>query len=106
MIPSAGLLEAQKLWKWWARCCSTIYAKRADQKSQSSLDRLIELVGTVDHVDVAGSELGSWRNAFRVIQSQEAWAAHGGWIEEVKPALGPGVRERFAAAFVISQDEG
>jgi amidase len=78
---------------------------RVSQSLQSSLDRLIELVGTVDYVDVAGSELGSWRNAFRVIQSQEAWAAHGGWIEEVKPALGPGVRERFAAASVISQDE-
>jgi len=68
---------------------------------QPSIKRLTEWVGQSEQVDVAGAEIGSWRNAFRLIQSEEAWAAHGEWIEKVRPALGPGVKERFAAAAVI-----
>ncbi|WP_439550070.1 amidase [Falsiroseomonas sp.] len=35
---------------------------------------------------------------FRAAQAEEAWASLGSWIEAVKPAFGPGVGERFAAA--------
>lgn len=79
--------------------------QRVAQVLRPSVDRLIALVRSVDYVDVAGGKLAAWRNAFRVIQSQEAWAAQGEWIEAVKPALGPGVKERFAAASVMNQDE-
>ena len=72
---------------------------------QPSVDRLGALIGTVDRVDVAGSDLGVWRNAFRLIQSNEVWTAHGEWIKSAKPALGPGVCERFAAAAVLDPVE-
>lgn len=75
------------------------------QALQPSVDRLGALIGTVDRVDVARSDLGEWRNAFRLIQSNEAWAAHGEWIKSAKPALGPGVRERVAAAAVLDPVE-
>ncbi|MGH6954318.1 MAG: amidase [Alphaproteobacteria bacterium] len=35
---------------------------------------------------------------FRLLQGREAWRAHGAWIESARPALGPGIRERFDLA--------
>jgi amidase len=35
---------------------------------------------------------------FRAAQAEEAWASLGTWVEATKPAFGPGVGERFAAA--------
>jgi amidase len=72
---------------------------------QPSIDRLSTAVGSASEVDVAGPDLGAWRNAFRLIQSSEAWAAHGEWIKGAKPNLGPGVRERFAAAAALDPSE-
>lgn len=72
---------------------------------QPSVDRLVRLVGDSEQVDVAGGELAAWRNTFRVIQSEEAWAAQGEWIQATKPKLGPGVKERFAAAAVMDPAE-
>lgn len=60
---------------------------------------------TVEDVEVAGEALPAWRNAFRLIQSAEAWAAHGAWIEATRPAFGPGVRGRFAAAATLDPTE-
>jgi len=68
---------------------------------QPSVDRLKSIVGTSEEVDVAGDARDAWRNAFRVLQSEEAWAVQGEWISAVKPKLGPGVKERFAAAAVM-----
>ncbi len=69
------------------------------------LARLRALYPEAQHVTVAPGGLGPWRNAFRLIQSAEAWAAHGAWVEAVKPAFGPGVRERFAAASRLDPEE-
>jgi amidase len=78
---------------------------RVVEALQPGLDRLTGLLGTPEPVEVAGEDRAAWRNAFRVIQSAEAWAAHGTWIGAVKPAFGPGVKERFAAAAVMDPDE-
>jgi amidase len=75
------------------------------QALQPSVDRLSALIGSVEQVDVAGPDLAAWRNAFRLIQSKEAWTAHGEWISSVRPKLGPGVRERFAAAAMLDPAE-
>jgi amidase len=72
---------------------------------QPSVDRLKAIVGTSEDVDVAGGARDAWRNAFRVLQSEEAWAAHGAWISSAKPTFGPGVKERFAAAAVLDPAE-
>jgi amidase len=72
---------------------------------QPSVDRLVRLVGASEEVDVAGGDLAAWRNTFRVLQSQEAWAAQGAWIEATEPKLGPGVKERFAAASIMDPAE-
>jgi len=70
-----------------------------------ALGRIAGLFDTVTEVSVAGDDLGAWRNAFRLIQSAEAWACHGAWAEATKPNFGPGVRERFAAAAKLDPAE-
>jgi amidase len=72
---------------------------------QEGLKRVTDVCGPAEPASVAQGRLGDWRNAFRIIQSSEAWAAHGAWIGRVKPALGPGVRERFAAAARLDPSE-
>ncbi|MGP9811468.1 amidase [Rhodopseudomonas sp. NSM] len=72
---------------------------------QPGLERLTGLLGKPEPVDVAGDQRAAWRNTFRVLQSAEAWAAHGDWVNAVKPAFGPGVKERFAAAAVLDPAE-
>jgi amidase len=42
---------------------------------------------------------------FRTLQGAEAWKAHGAWIQQTKPAFGPGVRERFELASRVTQAE-
>lgn len=70
-----------------------------------SVDKLLALVGTSEAVDVANGDIAAWRNVFRVIQSEEAWAAQGEWILATKPKFGPGVKERFAAAALMDEAE-
>lgn len=48
--------------------------------------------------------LDAWREAFRVHQAWEVWRVHGAWMEKHAPDLGPGVRERFAAARDITDE--
>ena len=48
--------------------------------------------------EFAGDRLDGWLDAFRGRQLVEAWRAHGDWIEAARPAMGPGVAARFAAA--------
>jgi amidase len=74
----------------------------AVRKSVSPVLKAIEaLAPETRHISVSGGELESWRNAFRIIQSAEAWDCHGDWITRVRPQFGPGVRERFAGAAMV-----
>lgn len=54
--------------------------------------------GVAERVVLAPQGLAGWIDDFRVLQSAEAWAAHGEWVTRVKPRFGPGVKERFAYA--------
>ena len=49
--------------------------------------------------------LGSLRDAYRALQSEEAWATLGDWVTATQPALGPGVKERFAAARDVAPEQ-
>ncbi|MGQ9366124.1 amidase [Azospirillum sp. ST 5-10] len=60
--------------------------------------RVAALFGRSAPVTLAPDGLDAWRPIFQTLQAAEAWAAHGAWIEAVRPAFGPGVRDRFAAA--------
>jgi amidase len=70
-----------------------------------ALDRVRAALGAGEPVTVSREGLPEWFKVFRTLQGAEVWAQHGEWVTRVKPALGPGVKERMAwAATVGPQD--
>ncbi len=68
--------------------------------------RLEARYGPARHASLGGAEgLEAWMRCFRVVQSREAWAAHGAWIESARPRFGPGVAERFEWARTVGGEE-
>lgn len=59
------------------------------------------VLGPAMQVKLVPEGLEATAEHFRLTQAEEAWATLGGWIEAVKPAFGPGVAERFAAAKAV-----
>jgi amidase len=62
-------------------------------------------LGKAVHARVSPEGLGEWFEEFRTLQAAEIWATLGSWVTEVKPQLGPGVKERFAYAATITRDQ-
>lgn len=63
-----------------------------------ALRTLERLLGPALPVEPAPEGLSALYEAARCFQAEEVWATLGDWVEAVKPAFGPGVAERFAAA--------
>jgi amidase len=72
---------------------------------KGALSRLGKLAKIDGEVVVAPEGFEARRAIFRIIQAYEAWADHGAWITEHRPAFGDGVRERFAWAAGVSEVE-
>jgi amidase len=70
-----------------------------------ALEKITVENGSLQEVSVAKGALTAWRNAFRLIQSSEAWACHGAWVTKARPSFGPGVRERFSSAEALDPVE-
>ena len=51
---------------------------------------------------VSPEGLSDWFEVFRTLQAAEIWGTLGAWVTEVKPKLGPGIKERFAYAATIT----
>lgn len=49
--------------------------------------------------------LKRWMEVFRLIQGDEAWKAHGEWIAFRKPAFGRPIKDRFAFAATVTEDQ-
>jgi len=56
---------------------------------QEALADLERLLGPAEPVTVSDEGLDAWYATFRTLQGAEAWAAHGAWIEQARPGLGP-----------------
>ena len=72
---------------------------------RSALDKVAALVGLPEPVTAGDEPLTQWMDYFRFLQGAEAWACHGEWITQEKPALGPGVKERFAWAPTVGLED-
>ena len=72
---------------------------------RSALDNVAALVGIPEPVTVGDEPLTRWMDYFRFLQGAEAWVCHGEWIMREKPALGPGVKERFAWAPTVGPED-
>jgi amidase len=51
------------------------------------------------------TELADWANALRALLGAEAWKSHGAWITAFKPEFGARVRESFAWASMVSEQQ-
>ena len=62
---------------------------------------------THDDGEVAplGVDLAVAADAFRTLQSWEAWRTHGHWIESTAPELAPDIAARFRAAATVTTDD-
>jgi amidase len=69
---------------------------------QPAVARLEGLVGRREDIVVAPDGLVTWFETFRTIQAAEVWASVGAWVSQVKPTLGPGVKERIAWAATVT----
>ena len=72
---------------------------------ERGLNRVCDLLGKPDRVEVSSDGLGQWLEVFRVLQGAEIWSQHGGWVRESKPTLGPGIRQRMQWASTISESD-
>jgi amidase len=61
------------------------------------LQRIDRMLSPVSDAKAASPDFDALYWAFRYLQGNEAWAAHGEFIETMRPALGPGIGERFFA---------
>jgi amidase len=64
-----------------------------------------EWLGAAEPVTVSPDGLDAWYDAFRILQGAEAWVAHGAWIEEARPRLGPMLQERLRFIRTITADQ-
>jgi amidase len=71
---------------------------------QPAVRKLKAAVGRSVDVTVAPEGLREWFETFRTLQAAEVWASVGDWIEQAKPQLGQGVKERIAWASTVPAD--
>jgi amidase len=62
-------------------------------------------LGEAEPVVVSAEGLDAWYDVFRVLQGAEAWAAHGAWIEQARPRLGPMLDQRLRFIKTITEDQ-
>jgi amidase len=81
----------------------------AEASANQALWRVLESFGSElpppQREDVAGDALDDWRNAFRIVQGFEIQATLLPFIQSHHANLGPGIKERFAAAAEITLAE-
>jgi amidase len=95
--PPARLLIAQDAME--------VAGETVAQALRAALDKVAALVGTPEPMAVGDEPLTRWMDYFRFLQGAEAWTAHGAWITREKPALGRGVKERFAWAPTVAPED-
>ena len=92
---------------------SLLIAQDIVGRSEASIDevfwQVLERIGralpVAEHIDVAGEEIESWRNAFRVIQGYEIQSTLMPFALSHADGLGPAIRERFEIASRVTAAE-
>jgi amidase len=70
-----------------------------------AIEHLEASLGKAKPVIVCADGLDAWYDVFRVLQGAEAWAAHGAWIEQARPRLGPMLEQRLRFIKTITKDQ-
>lgn len=69
---------------------------------EPAVARVASRLAQREDVVVSPDGLEAWFEIFRTLQAAEIWANHGAWVTRTRPALGPGIRERFEWASTVS----
>jgi amidase len=79
----------------------------ADQVLWRALDKIGSVLPEPEHRVIAGEEIDSWRDAFRLIQGFEIQSTLLPFVQDHahEVSLGPGIKERFAVAAAITPAE-
>jgi amidase len=67
-------------------------------------DMVASHFGEQGEVTVSPDGLAAWYETFRTIQGFEVWRSLGGWVREVNPKLGDGVKDRLSWASTVTPD--
>ena len=67
------------------------------------IERLGEMIGTVDEEVMAPPGLNAWAKAQRTLQPYEGWLTFRDWLDEANPAMSFSVARGLAAAAAIPQ---
>lgn len=62
---------------------------------EPAVNRVKQLISTHNTITVSPAGLAAWFETFRVVQAASIWNNLGEWVTQIKPNLGPGIRERF-----------
>ena len=86
---------------------SSLFA-RAEPAMREALHAAVPRVAAhfAEIVEPAGdfADIDAWRVIFQTVQASEIWANLGPWIEATRPAFGPGIKERLAAAATVTAE--
>ncbi|WP_119460835.1 amidase [Rhodospirillaceae bacterium SYSU D60014] len=76
-----------------------------EEPVRDALGRTVSGLAPVREITIFDGREEDWLETVRVLQTREVWLAHGDWVKESRPTFGPGVRERFAAARALAQED-
>jgi len=82
-----------------------LLGEAARKAMQPALERIQAVLPPARHVTVSAEGLPNWFQAFRVLQGAEIRDTLGPWVKQVRPALGPGVRERMQWVMTITAED-
>lgn len=66
------------------------------------LERAQPVLPAAVHLPIAAEGLDHWRETFRIVQAYEIWGIYGSFVQQHRPNLGPGIKERMAFAATVS----
>lgn len=72
---------------------------------KTALNVMADELPKAQHDRIAPEGLDAWREGFRVLQAREVWKAYGDFVTKHKPVFGPGVKERFHFASIVTDAE-
>jgi amidase len=81
-----------------------LFARAEPSVRKSLLDMLPRLAAKAEIAEFpdAFADLDDWRVTFQIVQAEEIWRTLGPWVTAARPDLGPGIKERFAAAATVA----
>lgn len=74
-----------------------------EPRSLQGLRIAAEALGAREEIQIFEDDPTAWYEAYRVLQGEEIWSQHAGWIRRAAPRFGPRTAERFAGVRRITR---